>query len=90
MYSFLLNLVITFTIIYLWQRFFPCRRVYVNDEGWKPIETLPEKVSERILLTDGHLVQGASVLEFNRKGECTFGLRDNIATHWRYYPLPPK
>ena len=88
--NFLINFFIITIILFLWQVFVPLRRIYCNDEGWQPIETVPDTPSDQILLTDGHIVYATRLIEFNRHGKCSFGYYGRIATHWRYLPNPPK
>lgn len=73
----------------LYQRYSKKRRIYCNDEGWLPIETLPANTKIDILLTDGETVRSCWMVDYNKKGEVRFDLYGKVATHWRRYPLPP-
>ena len=69
--------------------FCPLRRIYCNDKDWQPIETLPEKCDNYLLITDGKKVLPTILPDFNRNGKCIMGFYGEIATHWRKMPYPP-
>lgn len=84
-FAVLFNLIINI----LYQKYSKKRRILCNDEGWLPIETLPENFRQEVLLTDGESVRSYFMPSCNRKGQVTFSYNEKIATHWRKFPLPP-
>lgn len=66
--------------------------IKVQDEGWLPIETLPDENvvrSSKIILTDGEIVDFTWGVTYNKYGQIVFGYENKVATHWRKLPFPP-
>lgn len=89
--SFIIAITTSYICVSLDKRFNKKRRIYVCDDGWIPISTMPpDQEGQRILITDGEKVRDVYRLTFNNKGECIlFAHGVSIVTHWRYFPLPP-
>jgi hypothetical protein len=71
----------------------PYRRIYCNDDGWILISAPPSKkvdYGNTILLTDGKTVRECSTLSYNKDGKILLrSYGEELATHWRIFPLPP-
>ena len=79
-------------VTWVYHRYANPKRIYCNDEGWMPIDLIPEEERGRtILLTDGDEVyqENYRFREYNKNGQVVFSYDKKIATHWRRYPLPP-
>ena len=78
---------------WIYHRYANPKRIYCNDEGWQPIETIPEENRSReddILITDGQEVYRVIIRDHDAKGRVTLGYPySRVATHWRKMPMPP-
>ncbi len=89
MNSFFISLITSTIIFAILQTFWPKRRVYCNDDGWQPVDTIPDSGVE-IIITDGEKVRISTYRTFNRKGECIMReYASQLVRNWRHMPKPP-